>query len=429
MSCSCPALIISAPASGQGKTTVTAALAYHYRQQGLDVRVFKTGPDFLDPKILQYASKNPVYQLDLWMVGESRSRYLLYKTACEADLILIEGVMGLYDGKPSTADLSRLYAIPVLAVIDASGMAATFAAIAHGLFSFDPKLATVGVIANNVGSHNHATMLRESLPEHITWYGALHRNNDIALGDRHLGLLSVDEIKDIDQRLQLAASMLMDNGLDMIPAAVSFAEIATEKPAQLLTGLRIGMARDSAFSFYYQANIDLLIEMGAEIIYFSPINDASLPDVDSLYLPGGYPELHLKDLENNFSMRTAIRRHHKEGKPMLAECGGLLYLLESLSDADGNTGCMTSILPGHAKLHKKLVNLSMQSIPLEQGYIRGHSFHYSTVETKLKAQFHTEPNGKFGQAEAVYSVNKLLASYMHLYMPSNPIATAEIFTP
>jgi len=429
LSCHCPALLVTAPASGQGKTTVTAALAYHYRQQGLDVRVFKTGPDFLDPKILQFASGNPVYQLDLWMVGEEQSKQLLYKTACEADLILIEGVMGLFDGSPSTADLARLFNIPILAVIDAAGMAGTFAAVAHGLTSYQGDLQFAGVLANNTGSSNHASMLCNSLPATIPWYGALNRDEHISLGHRHLGLLQVDEITDIDERLQRASQMLKDSGLDKMPDEVCFAEIPMQNIEPLLKGIRIGMARDSAFSFYYQANIDLLTQMGADIIYFSPVADTQLPDVDSLYLPGGYPEHHLEALENNIAMKQAIDRHVSENKPLVAECGGLLYLLESLTDAEGHRAQMTGILPGHAQLHKKLVNLSMQSMPHEQGNIRGHSFHYSSMDTSLSPALSTEARGKFGKAEAIYSRNKLIASYMHLYMPSSPLATAALFTP
>ena len=215
----CPALFISAPASGQGKTTVTAALARLHRNAGRRVRVFKTGPDFLDPMILQVACGEPVDALDLWMVGEAECRRLLHAAASRADLILIEGVMGLFDGTPSGADLARLFGIPVLAVIDGSAMAQTFAAIAHGLATFQPSLPFAGVFANRIGSDRHAEILRASLPESIRWYGAIKRSLEVELPSRHLGLLQSAEIADLDQRLDRAAQMIAITGAAELPPA------------------------------------------------------------------------------------------------------------------------------------------------------------------------------------------------------------------
>ncbi|HYM48429.1 MAG TPA: cobyrinate a,c-diamide synthase, partial [Burkholderiaceae bacterium] len=194
----CPALFISAPASGQGKTTITAALAIRERRRGRRVRVFKTGPDFIDPMILERASGNPVYQLDLWMGGENHCRNLLYDAAGHADLILIEGVMGLFDGQPSSADLAALFGIPVLAVIDASAMAQTFGAIAFGLARFRDDISVAGVIANRVGSEHHAEILGPSLPADLPMLGWLARDADFTLPERHLGLVQAREIADLD---------------------------------------------------------------------------------------------------------------------------------------------------------------------------------------------------------------------------------------
>ena len=191
---SCPALLIAAPASGQGKTTVTAALARLHARQGKRVRVFKCGPDFLDPMILARASGAPVYQLDLWMVGEAESRRLLWEAAGEADLILIEGVMGLFDGTPSAADLARHFGVPVLAVIDGSAMAQTFGAMAHGLATFQADLPFSGVLGNRVGSVRHGEILRDALPASIRWYGALPRSAEVGLPSRHLGLVQAGEL-------------------------------------------------------------------------------------------------------------------------------------------------------------------------------------------------------------------------------------------
>jgi cobyrinic acid a,c-diamide synthase len=205
---SCQALFIAAPSSGQGKTTVTAGLARLYRKQGLRVRVFKTGPDFLDPMILEWASGRPVYQLDLWMGGEDHCRALLHEAAAESDRLLVEGVMGLYGGSPSSADLVTLFGIRLLLVIDASAMAQSFAAITHGLASFRPDLPFAGVLANRVGSPAHASMLEESLQAGLSWGGALFRDDALSLPHRHLGLVQAREIADLEARLDRAAAAL-----------------------------------------------------------------------------------------------------------------------------------------------------------------------------------------------------------------------------
>lgn len=425
----CPALFISAPASGQGKTTVTAALAYRQRQLGRRVRVFKTGPDFLDPMILERASGTPVYQLDLWMGGEDHCRQLLYETAGEADLILIEGVMGLFDGQPSSADLAALFGIPVLAVIDASAMAQTFGAVAFGLARFRDDVPVTGVFANRVGGEHHAAMLAPSLPQGLHVMGWLARDADIALPDRHLGLVQAAEVADLDARLARAAMSLQWTD-DALPASVVFAPPnAPTTPPRLLEGARIAVAQDAAFSFLYRANLDVLRALGAELVFFSPLVDPAPPGADALYLPGGYPELHLVEIENNRAMTDAIRTHHEHGKPIVAECGGMLYLLESLTDANGRRADMLGLLPGHAVMQKHLTALALQRVNLPEGELRGHTFHHSRLETPLTPIARgTCPNGG-KTAEAVFRTGHLTASYVHSYFPSNPEATARLFLP
>ncbi|MDO8695882.1 MAG: cobyrinate a,c-diamide synthase, partial [Pseudomonas sp.] len=282
----CPALLIAAPASGQGKTTVTAALARLHTRQGRRVRVFKCGPDFLDPMILARASGNPVYQLDLWMVGEAESRRLLWEAAGEADLILIEGVMGLFDGAPSAADLSRHFGVPVLGVIDAGAMAQTFGALAFGLAHFQPDLPFAGVLANRTGSLRHGDILRDSLPPALRWFGALPRSAAVELPRRHLGLIQAQELADLDARLDAAADAIAASASTDLPLPVNFAVPDAQAIEPLLADVRIGVARDAAFAFTYQANLDLLRQLGAELVFFSPLTATELPKIDSLYLPG-----------------------------------------------------------------------------------------------------------------------------------------------
>ncbi|HEX5336967.1 MAG TPA: cobyrinate a,c-diamide synthase [Gallionella sp.] len=426
----CPALLISAPASGQGKTTVTAALAAYHRSQGRSVRVFKTGPDFIDPTIHEQASGHPVYQLDLWMGGEAHCRELLYQAAAEADLILVEGVMGLFDGAPCSADLAKKFGIPVLAVIDAGAMAQTFAALAHGLSQLDAELPFYGVVANRVGSTRHAAMLTERLPASLKFCGALPRDAEIALPERHLGLLQAAELPDINQRIEHAAQLWAAHGDTSLPPAVAFASSAEPTAmARELDGVKIAVARDAAFSFLYRANLDVLAALGAQLSFFSPLDDSALPEADSLYLPGGYPELHMAKLAGNGAMLAAIRAHHAAGKPILAECGGMLYTLQALTDAQGQTANLLGLLDATAAMQPRLSALALQSVELPQGRLRGHTFHYSRLQTGLAPCAQGVcPNGGT-TSEAVYRQQRLTASYIHFYFASDPHAAAQLFLP
>jgi cobyrinic acid a,c-diamide synthase len=425
----CPAVLIAAPASGQGKTTVTAALARLHRNQGRKVRVFKCGPDFLDPMILERASGAPVYQLDLWMVGADESRRLLWEAAGEADLILIEGVMGLFDGTPSSADLARRFGVPVLGVIDGKAMAQTFGALALGLARYQPDLPFAGVLANRVGTVRHAQLLEGSLTEGLRWYGALSRETGIELPSRHLGLVQASELTDLDLRLDAAADALAGTCEVALPPAVTF-EAPDPLPVEpLLSGVRIAIAHDEAFAFTYGASLDLLREMGAQLSFFSPIRDTQLPETDSLYLPGGYPELHHRALAENGPMLAAIRDHHAAGKPILAECGGMLYLLDALTDVEGERAELVGLLHGEAVMQTRLAALALQSVELPEGLLRGHTYHHSLTSTPLEPIARgVSPNGGRG-AEAVYRDGRLTASYVHFYFPSNPHAIAALLKP
>ena len=502
----CPALFIAAPSSGQGKTTVTAALARRHRDLGRRVRVFKTGPDFLDPLILERASGEPVYQLDLWMGGEAHCRQLLYQAAGEADLILVEGVMGLFDGDCSSADLAGLFGIPIMVVIDGSHMAQTFGALALGLASYRPGLPFAGAFANRLAGERHYRMLADSLPSGLPCLGWLPRDADIALPARHLGLVQAAEIDDLEARLDQAAAALRLADL-AFPAAVTFCPAPTpetlrssqadahpppplprgegepctlldadtppqarktsrawagepcprpgadtpsplagegwgegDEPAlhqrqaiaqsqpQPLAGVRIAVARDAAFAFLYRANLELLQALGAELAFFSPLSDPELPPADALYLPGGYPELHLEPLAANQALLTAVRAHHAANKPILAECGGMLYLLESLTDQQGRTANLAGLLPGRGLMGDRLANLGMHEINLPEGTLRGHGFHYSRLETPLEPiAWSRARRGR--QGEPAYRLGSLLASYLHLYFPSNPAALVRVFAP
>jgi cobyrinic acid a,c-diamide synthase len=424
----CPALFISAPASGQGKTTITAGLARLHRRLGRRVRVFKTGPDFLDPMILERASGAPVLSLDLWMVGESACRSLLAQAAAQADLILIEGVMGLYDGTPSSADLATTFGVPVVAVISAKAMAQTFGAVAFGLARFRAGVPFHGVFANRVGSARHAQMLEASLPPDLKWTGHIASTDGIELPDRHLGLFQADEIGDLDARLERAADALAPTALAALPPRVEFGDAQIEPLPPLLAGAHIAIARDAAFSFIYPANVALLETLGARLTFFSPLADEPVPaDASALYLPGGYPELHAPALAQRTRSAQTIRAHVATGKPLYAECGGMLYLLESLTDAQGNASPMLGLLPGHARMQKQLAALGMQQIDSAHGVMTGHTFHYSHLSTPLAPVRHATRPQSDAPGEAVFRAGPIVATYMHGYWPSNPSLTAALF--
>ncbi|MEC5406424.1 cobyrinate a,c-diamide synthase [Paraburkholderia sp. MPAMCS5] len=424
----CPALFISAPASGQGKTTITAGLARYHRRLGRRVRVFKTGPDFLDPMILARASGAPVLSLDLWMVGEEACRHLLAQAAAEADLILIEGVMGLFDGMPSSADLATAFGVPVLAVISAKAMAQTFGAVAFGLANFRPNVPFHGVLANRVGSARHAQMLAESLPPALRSCGHILASEEIALPDRHLGLHQAAEIDDLDARLDRAADALGQTALAALPPSIDFGAPTPPVLPRLLQGRTIAIARDAAFSFIYPANVALLEALGARVQCFSPLADEPLPaGSDALYLPGGYPELHAAALAANARSAASIRAHAAAGKPLVAECGGMLYLLDQLTDTEGVSTPMLGLLPGHATMQTRFAALGMQQIDSAHGPMTGHTFHYSKLSIALVPLCHaTRPQGD-APGEAVYRAGSIVATYMHAYWPSNPAFTAALF--
>ncbi len=425
----CPALLVGAPASGQGKTTVTAALARRYRDRDLKVRVFKTGPDFLDPMVLERASGAPVYQLDGWMGGEDDCRRRLHQAAGAGDVILVEGVMGLFDGGTSSAELAARFRIPVLAVIDGSAMAQTFGAIAQGLANYRPGLPFAGVFANRVASESHYRMLAEGLPSGLECLGWLGRDGAAALPERHLGLVQANEIRDMDARIARAAGALRGLG-EGLPEPVAFdPPPAAPDRGTPLKGVRVAVARDAAFSFIYRANWDTLGALGAEPRFFSPMADRTLPESDALYLPGGYPELYLDALASNDAMKAAIRAHHAQGKPIVAECGGMLYLLESVTDAKARSAPMVGLLPGHARMGSGLGNLGLHEVTFPEGTLRGHAFHYSRLETPLSPVGWSRGARAHQRGEPLYRAGRLSASYVHLYFPSNPMATAGLFAP
>ncbi|WP_295850409.1 cobyrinate a,c-diamide synthase [uncultured Xylophilus sp.] len=435
----CPAVLVAAPASGQGKTTVAAAMARLHGRAGRRVRAFKCGPDFLDPFWLATASGAPVDALDLWMTGEADCAARLRAAAADADLLVVEGAMGLFDGTPSAADIAARFELPVLAVIDAQAMAGTFGALAFGLKHYRPELPWAGVLANRVATERHAGMLQAGLRDAGDWLGALPRGAAWALPERHLGLVADLPQADALARLDAAADALAATPLGRLDSAglqrwsVDFGAADTAPVTALpplLRGRRIAVARDAAFCFLYGANLDCLRSLGAETVFFSPLADAPLPDCDAVWLPGGYPELHLPALAAARTTRAGLAAHIAAGRPVWAECGGMMALMDTIVDAAGAAHRAWGLLPGTVTMQRRLAALGPQRLELPAGTLRGHTFHYSTADTPLAAVARTarpEAPVAADAGEALYRQGPVQASYFHAWFPSSPQATAALF--
>ena len=437
----CPAILVAAPASGQGKTTVTSALARLHARQGRRVRVFKCGPDFLDPHWHTLASGAPVYQLDLWMTGEADCRARLSAAAADADLIIVEGVMGLFDGTPSAADLARRFGLHVLAVVDASAMAGTFGALAFGLQHYQSGLPWAGVLANRVAGTGHSDMLRDSLNQPQDWLGALMHNPALVLPERHLGLTVASEVPDALMRLDAAADALAETPLgrmtleDLQRWNTEFQpaeNCAKQATTRLLQGKVIAVARDAAFCFLYAANLDNLQAMGADLSFFSPLENEAVPACDAVWLPGDYPELHADKIAASTLTREGLAQHIAAGLPVWAECGGMMALLDTLVTVDGKSHAQWGLLSGVVSMQKRLAALGPQQLTLKSGTLRGHTFHFSTTATTMQAATRTaRPDAAVLQdaGEAMWQQRSVRASYFHAWFPSSPSAVAELFSP
>jgi cobyrinic acid a,c-diamide synthase len=376
--------------------------------------------------VLEHASRAKVHTLDLWMVGLEQSRQRLARAAREADVVLVEGVMGLYDGDPSAADLARAFDLPVLAVIDASAMAQTAGAVVLGLRDYGP-VRMAGVVANRVASEGHARMVAASLRD-IPLLATLPKQAR-QLPERHLGLVVPGEVDDIDAILDDLADLLQLDEAAWNALAPQLPDEALPEPpvAPLLAGKTVAIARDAAFCFLYAANVDTLEALGARVSWFSPLADEPVPeDADAVYLPGGYPELHCETLAQAARWRDSIRAAHAAGLPILGECGGMMVLADSLVDSDGRAWPMASLFPGRVLMQPRLAGLGPQAVATQAGQMRGHTFHYSRLETPLPPAAWTAKHPSGAQGEAVYRAGSLTASYFHAFFASNPDAAASL---
>jgi cobyrinic acid a,c-diamide synthase len=440
------ALLVSGAASGVGKTTLALAIMAGLRRRGLAVQPFKCGPDFLDTGHHTRICGRKARNLDTWMLSEEANRCVLQNAASGSDVLVAEGMMGLFDGKSgntetgSTAEIAKLLKLPVVLVVDAAKTARSIAAVVLGFEMFDPELRLAGVILNRVATERHYEMLRAAIETSCKTkiLGWLPRDPAIAIPERHLGLQGAAEaaIEDdaaIDTLAVLAEKYLDLNSLSNLQCGLDLTEagVAGIEGPSSSAGVRIGVPSDHAFSFYYEDNLDLLREQGAEIIRFSPLHDKSLPaGLDALYLGGGYPELHAEQLSSNRQMIEDFRAFAGSGRPIYAECGGMIYLSESLKTTHGTTYAMAGILPLSIQMTGKLVQFGYVTVEFAEDCllglrgttVRGHSFHYSSIVSRgdVAAKYRVQYSMSGKEELEGFQQGNVLASYVHLHLRANP---------
>jgi len=437
-----PTLVVAGTHSGAGKTSVALGLMGALRQRGLQVQPFKVGPDFIDPGHHQRATGRISYNLDGWMLSRAQNLDIFARASQGADLAIVEGVMGLFDGygsqseAGSTAELAKWLGAPVILVIDARAMGRSAAALVRGFARFDPNLNLAGIICNRVGSPSHLQRLREAI-ESVTGVpvlGSLPRSPTIEIGERHLGLRLAGEAGLSDRYLENLATLTAQHlDCDRLLACsrqhpapiVPVAPLPHPKPI-----VRIGVARDEAFCFYYQPNLDLLRAAGAELVEFSPLRDRFPANLDGLYIGGGYPELHLESLSADQEMRSAIATFCHNNKPVYAECGGLMYLSQGIelnSESGRRQVPFVGVFPfwvrmgDRAKLGYTEVQVTASSPIPSQNPVRGHRFHYSEIvgEPSITNSYVLQSWRDRGRQEG-YTFGDTIASYVHLHFGSNP---------
>lgn len=441
-------VVIAGTRSGCGKSSISLGLMRALARRGRDVRPFKAGPDFIDPghhAIAASAADTAAaksHNLDGWMLGHDGSRGLFSRHAAGGHVAVIEGVMGLHDGfspvseEGSTAELARILDLPVVLVVDARSMARSAAALVSGFVGFDPAVRFAGVILNNVGSESHADIVRSALePLDIPVLGCLLHSPDIEMPSRHLGLVTAESAPDhtLYERLADWLEQGVDvDGLERLLPEIAPGDIPQDpEPAG---SVRIGLPRDEAFCFYYHENLRLLRACGAELVEFSPMRDRKLPqDLDGLYLGGGYPEVHGFDLSQNTSLRRQVKAFCESGRPVYAECGGFLYLLESMEGPHGRTFNMCGVYPFRARMNDRFAALGYRSIqtlldsplgPVGTAF-KGHEFHYSSLyeqpDTDVqRAAYMVEKRKGPGFIPEGWLSGNTLASYIHVHFGSNP---------
>ncbi len=436
--------VVAGPSSGVGKTTVTLGLMAALKRRGLTVQPFKCGPDFIDPSHHRRVCQRPSRNLDGWMLSPNVNHTVFLQHAASADVSVVEGMMGLFDGATaasnagSTAAMAMTLNLPIVLVVDASRMAASAAALVHGFATFDPTVRLAGVIFNQVGGDTHYGLLKDAVERTgpVTSLGYLPQDDRLRIPERYLGLVTAGEdILAEDAVAYLAALVerhidierLLDVAAVVAPGVGNFPTVAPHATA------RIGVARDRAFCFYYEDNFDALRAAGAELVDFSPMCDTELPSgLDALYFGGGYPELWAESLSANHSMRVDVKRFIDSSNPVYAECGGLMYLAEMIRERDGLTWPMVGALPLTVVMTERLQRFGYVEVTLTRDCLlgsagtmaRGHSFHCSRIEestSEIPRAYHLRYSLAGVDDAEGFMAGSVLASYIHVHLLSNPI--------
>lgn len=428
--------IIAGTNSGCGKTTITIGLMRYFSRKSYKVAPFKVGPDYIDPAFHRVATGQYSHNLDSYMLRDESIQFLFDKYSTNSDISIVEGVMGLYDGlgektQGSTAELARLLQLPVILVVNCKALYQSVAAIINGFVQFDKNIRIAGVILNHVYSNDQFAFLKQYIQKQcqIPCLGYLPSDKEIALESRHLGLVQANEVNKLSSISdRIADSLEQHCDMDKLLQYTTFE--TKNEPTPLpdypkLSGLKLAVASDKAFSFYYQANLDLVQECGAELLFFSPLTDQQIPDeANALYLGGGYPEVFARELSENRSMIESIKSAVENNMPVYAECGGLMYLTEGIKSQDGAFYPMCGIFNCYTEMTARLQNFGYCTINWEEAETRAHEFHHSLLVSN-------HPDKNF---ETVFSIRKteinrqwqggltyksVLAGYPHIHFYSD----------
>lgn len=419
-------ILIGAASSGSGKTTFTLGLLRALKNRGIAVQPYKCGPDYIDTQYHGLAAGRESVNLDLFMGGEAHVKEIFARYSQGAGACVVEGVMGLFDGyskmKGSSAEVAQVLDIPVLLIVNAKSCAYSVAPIIYGYKNFNPQVKIAGVVFNMVGSASHYATLKDACQElGVPVLGYLPKNSGIEIPLRHLGL-SLDEEFLFGEYAEKVAAMVEEyvdvDALMKIFTPDSECLCEEGSPCGEAAGLKIAVAKDEAFNFIYRENIHSLEKLG-EVKFFSPLKDTKLPECDLLYLPGGYPELYLEQLQGNGTMRKAIKEYIEKGGRCWAECGGMMYLCNSISDENGNEFEMCGVLGQKATMVGKRLQMGYRSFSYAGKGLRGHEFHYSKVvpdeEAPLQSVAQQYNAAGAEVATPLYRYKNLIAGYTHLY--------------
>lgn len=435
-------IMIAATSSGIGKTTLSLGLMAAFKRRGLEVQPFKVGPDYIDPGFHRLVTGNPSYNLDSWMLEEDVLRFLFYKNMQGKDIGIIEGVMGLYDGigverqaLGSSAHISKILKAPVILVIDGSAMSSSAAAMVLGYKLYDLEVNIQGILINRVSGQSHYALLKEAIERdtNIKCLGYLPKDLNLSLNSRHLGLIPVEEVENFKEKVDLLADYI-EKYLDLekilqLSKKVKPVKFQKDYRASCLDygqGLTLGILKDKAFHFYYQDNIDLLMDMGIEIKWISPLEDDTLPkNLDGLYLGGGFPEVFANELQQNQIFRKSLYQALDLGLPAYGECGGLMYLTQEIQDLEGKNYDMVGFFPTQSMMTKRLQRFGYVEIETKDHIkTKGHEFHHSKIVENRLLKYYYEVRKKRGEEtvktwKCGLKRKNVLAGYPHIHFYSN----------